>query len=60
MVIDSLALKLHVGNKISKGELKRVISVHEEISVEDSGLPTKVRRHDCNIKYWKEGWIEEN
>ena len=33
--------------------------MHEEISSEDSGLPTKVRRNDCKIKYRKEGWIEE-
>ena len=50
-VIDSLSLKLCVGNKISKGELKRVTSMHEEISAEDSGLPTKMRRNDCEIKY---------
>ena len=43
-VIDSLVLKLHMGNKSSQGELKTVISMHEEISAEDSGLPTSKKK----------------
>ena len=50
-VIDSLALNFHAGNKRSKGELKKVIGTNEEISSEDSGLPTKVRINDCEFKY---------
>ena len=49
-----------MGNKRSKGELKMVVSMNGEISAEDSGLRMKVRRNDCEIKCWKEGWIEEN
>ena len=44
---------------MSKGELKRVAIMHEEISTEDSGLPTKVIRNECKIKHWKERWIKE-
>ena len=51
MVIDSLALELCSGNNRSKGELKRVSNMHEEISAEDSGLPKKVRRNECEINY---------
>ena len=50
--IDYLAIKLHVGNKRSKGELTSVININEEISAEDSGLPKKVRRIE---KRWDAG-----
>ena len=57
-VIDYLAIKLCVGNKRSKGDLTRVINAHKEISEEDSGLPTKVRRNQGRLKHWKSGWLE--
>ena len=59
IVIDYLAIKLHVGNKISTGELKSVINTHEEIVPIYSGLPNNVRGKEAKIRYWKEGWIEE-
>ena len=43
-VMDFLAIKLCIGNKRSKGDLTRVRNMHEELSEEDIGLPTKVRR----------------
>ena len=58
-VIDYLSIKLHAGNKISKGELTRVINIHEDMSEDDSGLPIRVRRKKIKFKYWKVGWIEE-
>ena len=45
--IDYLAIKLHVGNKRSKGELTSVINTHEEIISVDSGLPNKVRINEA-------------
>ena len=59
MVMDSLALKLCLRNKRSKGELTSVIKHHEELSLVHSGLPENVRRNTCDLKYWKVGWIEE-
>ena len=44
-MIDSLELKLCIASKRSKGELKRVVKIHEEISAKDSGLPKKLRRN---------------
>ena len=38
-VMDSLSLKLYLGNKRSKGELASVIKHHEELSLDDSGFP---------------------
>ena len=58
-VMDSLALKLCLGNKRSKGELTSMIKHHEELSLNDSGLPENVRRNVCNLIHWKVGWIEE-
>ena len=55
-VIYHLVIKLHVGNKISKGELTSVINMYEEISEEDSGLPNEVRRKKVRLKCWKSGW----
>ena len=55
----SLALKLCLGNKRSKGELTSVIKYHEELSLDDSGIPEKVKRTTCDLKYWKVGWIEK-
>ena len=58
-VIDYLTIKLHAGNKRSKGDLTRVTNMNEEISEEDGGLPNDVRRKKGSLKHWKSGWIEE-
>ena len=47
VVIDVLEIKSCTGNKISKGESESIRSMHEEISAEDSGSPTKVRGNDA-------------
>ena len=57
--MNYLEIKLHVGNKRSKGDLTRVMNTHEEISEKDSGLPSKVRRKQGKLTCWKSGWIEE-
>ena len=57
--MDSLELKLCVGNKRSQGELTSIIKYHEELSLDDSGLPEKVKRSACDLKHWRIGWIEE-
>ena len=57
--MDFLGIKLHVGNKRSKGELTNSINTHEEISEDDSVLPGKVRIKEGRFKYWKSGSIEE-
>ena len=58
-MIDYLAIKLHTGNKASKGELTSVMNMHEETSEDDSRLPTKVRRKKVKLKHWKVRLIEE-
>ena len=58
-MIDYLAIKLHVGNKRSKGELTNATNTHEEISKDDSGLTIRVRRKKVKFKHWIVGWIEE-
>ena len=50
-MIDYLAIKLHVENKRSKGDLTLEINTHEEIREEDSGLPKKFRRKKGRLKY---------
>ena len=57
-VMDSLALKLHLGNKRFKGELTSVIKHHEKLSLDDSRLPENVRKPACDLNFWKVGWIE--
>ena len=44
--IDTLAMKLWVGNKRLQGELSNVIKVHEENSFIDSGLRKNERREE--------------
>ena len=52
--IDYLAIKLHAGSKISKGELTSVMNMHEKISEHDNGLPRKVRKRKENLSVRKE------
>ena len=49
--IYCLAIKSHMGNKRSKGELTNIISTHEEISEDDSDLLRIVRRKKGKIKH---------
>ena len=49
--IDYLAINLHIGNRISKGEWTSVINMHKEISEDHIGLPRRVRRKKGQLKY---------
>ena len=53
--IDYLAIKLHVGNKRSKGELTSATNMHEDVSEDDSRLPRRFKRKRGKFKCWKAG-----
>ena len=59
VVINMLAMRLCLCNKILKGDLSKIIEVQEENSFIESGIRKEGRKLHSNNKYWKEGWVDD-
>ena len=59
IVIDLLAIKLHVGNKRREQELGGITDVHEDMGFWDSGLKRECQIQSVGVEYWKNGWVED-
>ena len=55
--VDHLVIKSCTGNKRSKVKWTNMMSMHKEISEDDSRLPRIVRRKKDKLKHWKTEWI---